>query len=298
MSDRWATFDCYGTIADWHGGMHAALRGPGRRPGRRAARCLPRARAGAGGREAAPPVPRRADARGCGAARPSSGIDAAGGRGRRARARAGRSMPFHADAPDGLVRLRDAGWRLAVLTNCDDDLWATTAERLPVDFDLVVTAQQVGSYKPRARPLRALPRDRCGPTRTAGCTSRAAGSTTCRPRATSASSASGSTATARARIPPSRTPCCPTSTGLLETLERVAARAEPAGPRPGSAPAPRRRGAEQRQRRAGSRGRAPGARPSGSRRSRHGRPAGGCAPRRPPRAAPGRKRAYASGSSP
>ena len=27
MSDRWATFDCYGTIADWHGGMHAALEG-------------------------------------------------------------------------------------------------------------------------------------------------------------------------------------------------------------------------------------------------------------------------------
>ena len=58
------------------------------------------------------------------------------------------SMPFHADAPDGLVRLRDAGWKLAVLTNCDDDLWATTAARLPVEFDLVVTAQQVGSYKP------------------------------------------------------------------------------------------------------------------------------------------------------
>ena len=26
MSDRWATFDCYGTIADWHGGMREALR--------------------------------------------------------------------------------------------------------------------------------------------------------------------------------------------------------------------------------------------------------------------------------
>jgi 2-haloacid dehalogenase len=62
--------------------------------------------------------------------------------------RAWARMPFHADAPAGLERLRDAGWRLAVLTNCDDDLWQTTAERLPVAFDLVITAEQVRGYKP------------------------------------------------------------------------------------------------------------------------------------------------------
>ena len=41
MTDRWATFDCYGTIADWHGGMRGALRGLVGRPRRRAARRLP-----------------------------------------------------------------------------------------------------------------------------------------------------------------------------------------------------------------------------------------------------------------
>ena len=26
MTDRWATFDCYGTLIDWHGGLRAGLR--------------------------------------------------------------------------------------------------------------------------------------------------------------------------------------------------------------------------------------------------------------------------------
>jgi FMN phosphatase YigB (HAD superfamily) len=45
---------------------------------------------------------------------------------------------------------------LGVLTNCDDDLFAASNERLGVDFDWVVTAQQVGSYKPSEANFRAL----------------------------------------------------------------------------------------------------------------------------------------------
>ena len=26
MTDRWATFDCYGTLIDWHGGITGVLR--------------------------------------------------------------------------------------------------------------------------------------------------------------------------------------------------------------------------------------------------------------------------------
>ena len=37
---------------------------------------------------------------------------------------------------------------LAVISNIDDDLFAESARRLGVEFDEVVTAQQVGSYKP------------------------------------------------------------------------------------------------------------------------------------------------------
>src|SRR5262245_890753 len=42
-------------------------------------------------------------------------------------------------------------FRLGVITNCDDDLFARSAERLATDFDWVVTAQSVGGYKPDPR---------------------------------------------------------------------------------------------------------------------------------------------------
>jgi len=56
-------------------------------------------------------------------------------------------QPF-ADTGAALNRLREAGYRLGILSNVDDDLLAATLEHFPVDFDLLVTAQQVGSYKP------------------------------------------------------------------------------------------------------------------------------------------------------
>ena len=35
-----------------------------------------------------------------------------------------------------------------MISNVDDDFFVKTAEALEVDFDVVVTAEQVGSYKP------------------------------------------------------------------------------------------------------------------------------------------------------
>jgi 2-haloacid dehalogenase/putative hydrolase of the HAD superfamily len=55
--------------------------------------------------------------------------------------------PF-ADTNRALERLRDAGYRLGILSNTDDDLIAATRKHFTVDFDPVVTAQQVRSYKP------------------------------------------------------------------------------------------------------------------------------------------------------
>src|ERR1700685_3141807 len=71
-------------------------------------------------------------------------------------ARPWRDMPVSEDAGPALAALRGQGWRLAILTNCDDDLFATPRPRLPVPFDLVVTAQQVGSYKPDLGHFRAF----------------------------------------------------------------------------------------------------------------------------------------------
>jgi FMN phosphatase YigB (HAD superfamily) len=57
--------------------------------------------------------------------------------------------PLYADTLAGFDQLRRAGWKIGVLTNCDDDLFAETLARHPkLTSDMVVTAQQVGSYKP------------------------------------------------------------------------------------------------------------------------------------------------------
>ena len=42
-------------------------------------------------------------------------------------------------------------YKLAVISNIDDDLFAGTAKHLKVDFDWLITAQQVRSYKPSTR---------------------------------------------------------------------------------------------------------------------------------------------------
>ncbi len=52
------------------------------------------------------------------------------------------------DTNPALERLARAGHRLGILSNVDDDLLAGTRRHLTVQWGLVVTAQQVRSYKP------------------------------------------------------------------------------------------------------------------------------------------------------
>ncbi len=60
------------------------------------------------------------------------------------------SLPAWEPFPDtvGTLRALKGRYRLAVVSNIDDDLFAATARRLGVAFDHVVTAEQVRSYKP------------------------------------------------------------------------------------------------------------------------------------------------------
>ncbi len=55
--------------------------------------------------------------------------------------------PAFSDSNDALKSLQER-YKLVVITNCDDDLFAASAARLGITFDEVVTAAQVGSYKP------------------------------------------------------------------------------------------------------------------------------------------------------
>jgi 2-haloacid dehalogenase len=58
-----------------------------------------------------------------------------------------RRWPVFPDTTEALRRL-GSRYRLAIVSNIDDDLFAQTAGALAIDFAEVVTAQQVGSYKP------------------------------------------------------------------------------------------------------------------------------------------------------
>jgi 2-haloacid dehalogenase len=146
VADKWLTFDCYGTIADWNAGMGRALEAV---VGRDASQLLAAYHQAELELEAGPGwMPyREVLTAGLASAAEHEGIKLPAGA-EETFVRAWPDMPVFEDAGPALTALREQGWRLAILTNCDDDLFATTRPRLPVPFDLWVTAQEVGSYKP------------------------------------------------------------------------------------------------------------------------------------------------------
>ena len=68
------------------------------------------------------------------------------------------SLPVFDDVEPMLASLRRAGCRLAVLTNCDDDLFEETQRAFRRRFDLVVTAEHVRDYKPSLAHFRYFAR--------------------------------------------------------------------------------------------------------------------------------------------
>jgi len=63
--------------------------------------------------------------------------------------------PVFSDSPDALAYLK-RHFKLAILSNVDRESFAGSNRRLGVEFDLIVTAQDVGSYKPDLRNFRRL----------------------------------------------------------------------------------------------------------------------------------------------
>ena len=62
-------------------------------------------------------------------------------------------IPLHPDVPAALAELKK-NYRLAAISNTDDDLIAGSLPTLGVELDAVVTAQQAGAYKPDLRLFR------------------------------------------------------------------------------------------------------------------------------------------------
>ncbi|HEY0443574.1 MAG TPA: haloacid dehalogenase type II [Candidatus Limnocylindrales bacterium] len=142
------TFDCYGTLIDWESGIARALR-DALGPTVRAAddELLERYARHEAELESGRYVRYRevlsASARRVGE---ELGIEV----GDDAAERFGDSVgdwPAFTDSAAALARLKTR-FRLGVITNCDDDLFARSNARLGVDFDWIVTAQQARSYKP------------------------------------------------------------------------------------------------------------------------------------------------------
>jgi 2-haloacid dehalogenase len=143
---RWLTFDCYGTIADWNSCMLSALEPVA---GAQADALLGAYHRAESILEAAPQWRPYRDVLtdGLELAAQRSGVElpaAASG----ALVAAWPGMEIFPDVAEALTDLVRSGWRLGVLTNCDDDLFASTAAKLPVPAEVVVTAEQVRSYKP------------------------------------------------------------------------------------------------------------------------------------------------------
>jgi 2-haloacid dehalogenase len=145
-AERWATFDCYGTLIDWDGGVRASLGSLW--PDEDAAELLatyhglePRLQAG-GERtyrqvltEIVPAIAAE------------HGIDVPAGRGQELADSLPRWEPF-AEVPASLAQLRDEGWRIGILSNTDPDYLDASLTRIGVAVDVTVVASDIGSYKP------------------------------------------------------------------------------------------------------------------------------------------------------
>ena len=140
------TFDCYGTLIDWETGIVEALR-----PLHAGADSEALLEAFARHESAleAGPYLRYADVlAGCVRALGEEFGFAVSDAQAAAFGRSVADWPAFADSPAALAALKER-FRLGVITNCDDDLFAASNTRLGVEFDWVVTAEQARGYKPR-----------------------------------------------------------------------------------------------------------------------------------------------------
>jgi 2-haloacid dehalogenase len=147
--DRWATFDCYGTLVDWRAGIGGELArlfgsdvsGP----------LLERYYAAEPEIQADGALDYRAVlaetlgrvAGEAGLAVPEGDEDAL--------ARSLPSWPVFPEVRASLEEARTRGWRLAILSNSDADLVEASIGAIGVPFDLCVVASEIGSYKPAHR---------------------------------------------------------------------------------------------------------------------------------------------------
>jgi 2-haloacid dehalogenase len=141
--DRWATFDCYGTLIDWNGGIRrevARVFGEERADEQlqRYHETEPRLQKGGtrSYREVMAETLRELGA-------PEHETSAL--------AEALSSWEPFPEARPALEEARASGWKLAILSNTDRDFIDASLGRIGVPFELAIVASEIGSYKPGHR---------------------------------------------------------------------------------------------------------------------------------------------------
>ena len=146
--DRWATFDCYGTLIDWDGGIRGQL-----------ARAFSNERAGElleRYHELEPEL--EADGKLSYREVLTEAMRQLGAPAEEETALAD-SLPSwqsFPEVPEALGEARDRGWKLAILSNTDRDYIEASVERLGVPFEFAIVASEIGSYKPALGHWRAF----------------------------------------------------------------------------------------------------------------------------------------------
>jgi 2-haloacid dehalogenase len=155
MADRWATFDCYGTIVDWNAGIRAEL---GRLFGEaESARLLDSYHRMEPQVQAQQPTLayREVMARVLGELAVELGRPLPG----EEQDALGRSLPgwpVFEDAPGALNEAHDRGWKLAMLSNTDREFIEASIEAIGAPFELAIVSGEIGSYKPAHRHWEAF----------------------------------------------------------------------------------------------------------------------------------------------
>jgi 2-haloacid dehalogenase len=148
--ERWATFDCYGTLVDWNAGIYTELEklfGVERADAllARYHELEPKIQAaspGASYREVLT-IALEALATESGLMLPEGEASAL--------ARSLPDWPVFDDVRPGLAEAHDRGWKLGILSNTDRDLIDVSIEALGVPVDVAIVAGEIGSYKPAHR---------------------------------------------------------------------------------------------------------------------------------------------------
>jgi 2-haloacid dehalogenase len=129
--DRWATFDCYGTLVDWNAGIRAVVGDDLLVRYHELEPQVQSERPTSSYRDVMREVLRRL------------GLEDADALGR-----ALPGWPVFPEVPGVLTTARERGWKLAILSNTDRDFIDASMRTIGVPFELAIVASEIGSYKP------------------------------------------------------------------------------------------------------------------------------------------------------